>query len=436
MSSNMEKVSSNKVKLRLELSAPAFDEGMQKAYLKMRGRINVPGFRRGKAPRKLIERMYGESVFYEDAFDLVFPDLFEAAVKEHSLTVVSRPDVEIEKIGGGEPLVVMAEVYVKPDVELGQYKGLAVARGDDSIDEEAVDQEIGRVRERNARETEIEDRPVQDDDIVSLSYAGTVDGVAFEGGTAEDATLEIGSGQFIPGFEEQMVGMTIGEERDLNIKFPDEYHAEELKGKDAVFHVKVKGIHVRELPELDDEFAKDVSEFDTLEEYKQDIRAKLESEAKKRVDAEFENALVEAAVKGATIDVPDAMIDTQVDQMIRDMAMQMAYQGISMEDFMKYTGQTMESLREQRRESAEQRVRGELILEAIRKAESIEPSEADIDDVMQRYATGEGKSVEDFKAGLTDAQIEYIKEDAATIATLELLKREAKQEDAASAEKE
>ena len=425
MSSTMEKVSSNKVKLRMELGAEAFDQAMQQAYLKTRGRINVPGFRKGKAPRKLIERMYGESIFYEDAFDAVFPELYAEAVKENDVKAVGQPEIDIEKIGAGEPLVVVAEVYIYPEVTLGEYKGLAVERDDDTVDTEAVDQEIGRVRERNAREQEVEDRPVQDDDIVGLDYAGTIDGVAFEGGTAQGQSLTIGSGQFIPGFEEQMVGMKIGEEKDLTVKFPDEYHAEELKGKDAVFHVKVNSIRVRELPELDDEFAKDVSEFDTLDEYKADILAKLQKEATDRANAQFENELVDAAVENATMDVPPPMVERQIDSMIRDMAMRMAYQGIGMEDFLRYTGQTEDDLRTQYRDDAERRVKGELVIEAIRKAESIEPSEADIDDVVARYAQQSGKEPAEFREGLTEQQMEYVKDDASTIAVLEFLKKEA-----------
>lgn len=423
MSSTMERVSTNKIKLRLELGADAFEGAMQKAYLKTRGRINVPGFRRGKAPRRLIEQMYGESVFYEEAFDAVFPEMYDAAIKEHAIEAVAQPEIDIEKIGGKEPLVVAAEVYIRPDVILGQYKGLDVAREDDTVDEDAVDQEVGRIRLRNARETDVEDRAVADDDIVTLDYAGTVDGVAFEGGTAENQALTIGSGQFIPGFEEQMIGMRIGEEKDLNVKFPDEYHAEELGGKDAVFHVKVKSIRTRELPDLDDEFAKDVSEFDTLDEYKADIRAKLQGEATRRADAEFENALVDACVQSAEIDVPPPMIERQVDSMLRDMAMRMAYQGLSMDTFLAYTGQTAEGLREQYHDEAEKRVKGELVLEAIRKAEDIQPSQADIDSVMAKYAEQSGKSLEEFRDGLTDQQREYITEDAATIATLEFIKK-------------
>lgn len=426
MNSSMEKISSNKVKLRLELEAEAFEEAVQKAYLKMRNRINVPGFRKGKAPRAVIERMYGEGVFYEEAFDLVFPDMYRAAVEENHLEVVDQPSVDIETMEKGKNLVAIAEVFVSPDVELGAYKGLDVQRGTDEVDEEAVDHEIEQVRQRNAREIEVEDRPVQDDDIVNLDYAGSVDGVPFEGGTAQGQTLTIGSGSFIPGFEEQMVGMNIGEEKDLNVTFPEKYHAENLAGKNAVFHVKVNSIHTRELPALDDEFAKDVSEFDTLDEYKKDVRAKLEEQAKKQADAQFENELVEAVVKESKMDIPQAMIERKLDEKVQDLAMRMAYQGMRFDDFLKYTGQTEAQVRDQFRDDATDQVRGELVIKAIRKAENLEPTEEEIDDVIGRYAKASGKDFEEFKKSLNEQQMEYVKEDAATIAVLNLLKKEAK----------
>lgn len=427
MQSSMEKVSDNKVKLRLELAPEAFDEAMQKAYLKTRGRFNVPGFRRGKAPRKLIERMYGEGVFYEEAFDVVFPDMYEAAIQEHDLRPVGQPDIdEVDTIGGGEPLVVNCEVYVYPEVTLGEYKGLSVEKPDEEVSEDAVDQEIGRVRQRNAREEEIEGRAVQDDDIVAIDYAGTIDGVAFDGGTAEGQSLTIGSGQFIPGFEEKVTGMTIGEERDITVTFPAEYHAEDLAGKDAVFHVKVNGIRTREMPELDDEFAKDVSEFDTLDAYKADIRRKLEDEAEKRANAQYENELVEAVIETSTIDVPPPMIERQIDSMVQDMAMRLMYQGMNLETFLQYTGQSMDDLRTQYRDDAEKRVKGELVIEAVKKAENLEPSEAEIDDVIRRYAEQSNKSPEDFRKDLSEQQMTYIKDDASTITVLEYLKKEAK----------
>ena len=426
MNSSMEKISSNKVKLRLELEAEAFEEAVQKAYLKMRNRINVPGFRKGKAPRAVIERMYGEGVFYEEAFDSVFPDMYRAAVEENHLEVVDQPSVDVETMEKGKNLVAVAEVFVSPEVELGVYKGLDVQRGADEVDEEAVDHEIEQVRQRNAREIEVEDRPVQDDDIVNLDYAGSVDGVPFEGGTAQGQTLTIGSGSFIPGFEEQMVGMNIGEEKDLNVTFPEKYHSENLAGKNAVFHVKVNSIHTRELPALDDEFAKDVSEFDTLDEYKKDVRAKLEEQAKKQADAQFENELVEAVVKESKMDIPQAMIERKLDEKVQDLAMRMAYQGMRFDDFLKYTGQTEAQVRDQFRDDATDVVKGELVIKAIRKAENLEPTEEEIDDVIGRYAKASGKDFEEFKKSLNEQQMEYVKEDAATIAVLNLLKKEAK----------
>lgn len=425
MKSTMEKVSTNKVKLRMELEAEKFEEAMQKAYLKARGRINVPGFRKGKAPRRLIEQMYGENLFYEDAFDAVFPDMYDEAIKENDLRVVGQPDVNIDTIQGGQALVVLAEVYVHPEVTLGEYKGLDIARPDDTVGEDAVDQEIGRVRKRNARETEIEGRPVQDDDIVGLDYAGSIDGKVFDGGTAQGQTLTIGSGSFIPGFEEQMIGMNIGEEKDIIVTFPAEYHAEELAGKEAVFHVKVNSIRTSDLPDLDDEFAKDVSEFDTFAQYKADVRNKLEKEAANRATAQYENELVEAAAENAAMELPPPMIESQIDSTVRDMAMRMAYQGMRMEDYLQYTGQTLETLREQYRDAAEKQVRGNLVIAAIRKAEGIEPTQAEIDEVTARYAAQSGQETEKFAEDLTEQQTEHIKEDAATIAVLEFLKKEA-----------
>ncbi len=426
MSSTMEKVSSNQVKLHIELGAEAFEDAIQAAYQKIRGRINVPGFRRGKAPRKVIERMYGESVFYEDAFDAAFPDLYAEAIKEHDIKVVDQPDVDIETIGGEAGLVVNATIYVKPDVTLGEYKGLDVQRPEDGVDEEAVDQEVSKVRQRNAREEEIQGRPVQDDDIVTLDYAGTVDGVAFEGGTAQGQTLQIGSGSFIPGFEEQMVGMEIGEDKDLKVTFPKEYHQEDLANKDAVFHVKVLGIKVRELPDLDDEFAKDVSEFDTLDAYKASIRAKLQADASRQADVEFENGLVEAVLATTEMDVPPPMIEREIDALLQNMSIRMMYQGIRMQDFLNYTGQTEEQLREQYRNEAEKHVRGELALQAIREAENIEASEADVDALIAKYAEQAGKEFDAYKAEIPENQIKAFQEDAIIAKVLDFLKANAK----------
>ena len=422
MTISVEKLSSNKVKISFDIEAEKFEEAMQKSYLKNRGRVNVPGFRKGKAPRKLIENMYGEGVFYDDAFEALFPEAYDKAVEENALEPVDRPNVDIQQIGSGKNLQFTAEVFVRPDVTLGEYKGLKVERHEHPVTDEQVDVQVEQARQRAAREISVEDRAVQDDDIVNLDYEGTVDGVAFEGGTAKGQRLTIGSGQFIPGFEEQMVGMQIGEEKDLSVKFPEEYHAKELAGKDAVFHVKVNSITVRELPALDDDFAKDVSEFDTLDAYKQDIRAKLEAESKEHCDAEFENALVDAAVANATLDVPGAMIERQIDGMLRDFQMRLAYQGMRLEDFMKYTGQGIEELRTQYREQADKRVRAELVLQAIKKAEGIEATDEEVEAEIAKFAEEGKKTVEEFKASLKPEDIDYLKDSIGIRKTVDMLK--------------
>ena len=426
MSHTYEKVSGNRAKLTFTIPAEQFDEAMQKAYLKMRGRLNVPGFRKGKAPRRMIETLYGEGVFYEDAFELIFPEAYQAAVKELDLHPVDQPDVDVDEIGAGKELKFHLEVYVRPDVTLGEYKGLTVEADQQKLTDAMVDARIGQDRDKASRTIDVEDRPVQDGDTVNLDYAGTVDGVAFAGGTAENQTLKIGSHQFIEGFEEQMIGMNIGEEKDLQVKFPEEYHAEELKGKDAVFHVKVNGIQVTEKPELDDDFAADISEFDTFAAYKESIVKELSEQISKSNDAALENALVEKAAENATIDIPQAMIDDQAEYMVREMAMRMSYQGLRIEDYMKYTGQTHDDMIAMQKPEAEKRVKAELVIEAIRKAEKIEPTEEDIEKAIADQAERSGQEVESFKKNLTDEQKAYLKDNAAIQLVLDLLKKDAK----------
>ena len=427
MSHTYEKISSNKAKLSFVIPAEQFDEAMQKAYLKNRSRINVPGFRKGKAPRALIERMYGEGVFYDDALELLFPDAYEAAVKENDLKPVDRPEMtSVDQIGAGQDLKFTCEVFVRPDVELGQYKGLEVEVTKQTVSEDDVNARIEQDRQKGARTIDVEDRPVEDGDTVNLDYAGSVDGVAFAGGTAQGQTLKIGSHQFIPGFEEQMVGMQIGEEKDLNVTFPEQYHSEELAGKAAVFHVKVNSIQRTELPELDDDFAADVSDFNTFAEYKDSIVKELTERAEKNNEVTIENALVEKAVDNATIDVPHAMIHEQLDYMMREMEMRMAYQGLRMEDFLKYTGQTREQLEHSYHGEAEKRVRIELILEAIRKAEGIEPTEEEVKKQIEEQAKRMGREVEDFEKTLTDEQRAYLSDTAAIQKVVDLMKADAK----------
>ena len=427
MSHTYEKISSNKAKLSFVIPAEQFDEAMQKAYLKNRSRINVPGFRKGKAPRALIERMYGEGVFYDDAMELLFPDAYEAAVKENGLKPVDRPEMtDVEQIGAGQDLKFTCEVFVRPDVELGQYKGLEVEVTRQTVSEDDVNARIEQDRQKGARTIDVEDRPVEDGDTVNLDYAGSVDGVAFAGGTAQGQTLKIGSHQFIPGFEEQMVGMSIGEEKDLNVTFPEQYHSDELAGKAAVFHVKVNSIQRTELPELDDDFAADVSDFNTFAEYKDSIVKELTERAEKNNEVTIENALVEKAVDNATIDVPHAMIHEQLDYMMREMEMRMAYQGLRMEDFLKYTGQTREQLEHSYHGEAEKRVRIELTLEAIRKAEGIEPTEDEVKKQIEEQAKRMGQEVETFEKNLTDEQRAYLSDSAAIQKVVDLMKADAK----------
>lgn len=434
MSATYEKVSSNKAKLSFTVPAEQFEAAMQKAYLKNRGKINVPGFRRGKAPRKLIETMYGESVFYDDAFQLIFPDLYDEAVKENNLQVVDQPEVDVQEIGEGKDLVFSCEVYVRPDVTLGDYKGLTVSVTKQTVTDADIDARIEQDRKKVARQIDVEGA-LENGDTVKLNYMGTVDGVAFEGGTAENQTLTLGSGQFIPGFEEQMVGMNIGEEKDLNVTFPEKYHSEELAGKNAVFHVKVLSATRTELPKLDDDFAADASEYNTFAEYKDSIVKELNDRAAKNNEIAVENALVEKAVENASMDIPQAMINEQTNYLLREMQMRMAYQGLKMEDYLKYTGQTIQQLADMYKGEAEHRVKVELTLDAIRKAEGIEPTDEDVAKQIAEQAERMGQSVEDFEKTLTDEQRGYLRDTAAIQKVVDLMKQdctvEEKKEEAA-----
>ena len=425
MSYTVEKIASNKVKLSFVESAESFDAAVEKAYLKDRSKINVPGFRKGKAPRKLIENMYGEGVFYDDAFELVAQPAYEEAIKAENLQVVDRPQVDVQQIGAGQELKYTLEVFVKPDVTLGEYKGVAVEKNVEKVTDEAVDARIQNDVERASTTQDVTDRAVENGDIVNLDYAGSVDGVAFEGGTAQGQFLTIGSGMFIPGFEEQMVGMNIGEERDLSVKFPEQYHADNLAGKDAVFHVKVNGIQTKVRPELDDDFAADVSEFDTFEAYKANIVADLEKNAADRAEANLEDALVQKVVDAADCDIPDAMIQDEITTMLREMEMRMMYQGIRFEDYLKYTGQTLDQVRENYKPEAANRVKTQLVLEAVAKAENIVPTDEDVDEAIADQAKRVNRDVEEFKASLSEQQKEYLKETAGIKKVIDFLKANA-----------
>jgi trigger factor len=436
MGYTVEKISGNQVKIAFEIAAEKFDEAVQKAYLKVRGRVNVPGLRKGKAPRKLIESMYGEGVFYDDAFDILFPGEYEAAVKENDLKVVDRPEVdEVKQIGVGKDLQFTIKVFVRPDVELGDYKNLKATKFVHKVTDEEIDNRIQQDVDKATTMADVTDRAVEKGDTVNLNYAGTVDGVAFEGGTAENQTLEIGSGHFIPGFEDQMIGMSIGEEKDLNVTFPEEYHAENLKGKAAVFHVKVNGIQAKVVPALDDDFAADVSEFNTFDEYKQNIVKELNERAQKNADTQLENDLVQQAVDASDCDIPDAMIEDEIDMMIREMKMRMMYQGLRYEDYLKYTGQSEDQVKEMYRPEAKNRVKMQLVLEAMVKAEKVEPTEEEVEKAIADEAERAGREVEEFKKGLNDRQKEYLRENAAIRKVVDMIVESAQVEEKDEAER-
>ena len=426
MTTTFEKLSSNKVKLGFVVEPEKFDEGLKKAYNKMKGRINIPGFRKGKAPMKVIENHYGEGVFYEEAFDAIFPEIYSAALKEHDVQAVDRPELDVEQIGRGKELKFTVEVFVRPDVELGEYKHLGLVKTVDEVTDDDVNAEIERARDRASRWVEIEDRPAKLDDQVNIDYAGFDGDVQFDGGTAQNHELILGSGSFIPGFEEQLVGAKVGDELDVNVTFPEQYHAEELAGKPVVFKVKVNGIREKEMPALDDDFVTEASETaNNVEEYKAEIRANLEKAADERAEAAFENEVLEKVCENAKVDIPAAMIDDQIDSMMRDMEMRMAYQGMKLDDYFKYTGQTREQMRDMYKPQAEERVLGQLVIEAVKKAENIEATDEEIDAEMAKYAEQSKKSLEDFKKLVSDSDREYFAEAAAVRKTIDFLKANA-----------
>lgn len=424
----MEKLEGSKVKLTIEVSAEQFEAATQKAYQKAGKRFNVPGFRKGKAPRKVIENMYGPLAFFDDAFDIVYPEAYQAAIAEQGVEPVDRPDVSIETLPEGEtPLVFSLVVAVKPEVELGAYKGIEVEKRAYNVTDDEVDAAIAQLQEGVARMVDV-DRPVENGDTVNLDYSGSVDGVKFDGGTAQGQTLTIGSGQFIPGFEEQMVGMAVGEEKDIEVTFPEEYHAENLAGKKAVFAVKVNGIQVKELPTLDDEFAKDVSEYDTLEALRDAKRQELLEQAEKNAKIQKENDVVRKAVENATVEVPDAMVERQIDSFLQDMGYRLQMQGISLEDYLKYTNTEISALRDQYRADAALRVKSQLVLEAISKAEAIEATPEEIGDKVAEYAKQFGNmTVEDFEKNLQADDRQYFADQVVVEKTLALLVDSAKE---------
>ena len=386
MSLQVEKLEKNMAKLTIEVSAEELERAIEKAYQKNKNKITLPGFRKGKAPRKMIEKMYGKEVFYEDAANELIPAAYEKALDECTETVVSQPQIDVVQLEAGKPFIFTAEVALKPEVTLGKYKGVEVPKADLEVTEEEVDAEIAKERENSARTITVEDRAVKDGDMTVIDFEGFVDGVAFEGGKGENYPLTIGSGAFIPGFEEALIGAEIGVETDVNVTFPEDYQAADLAGKAAVFKCTVKEIKEKELPELDDEFASEVSEFDTFAEYKEDMKAKLVSRKEEAAKGVKEEAVIAAVIEEASMEIPEAMIESQQRQMVEDFAQRIQSQGISMEQYMQITGMDVQTLMAQTKPQAEKNIKSRLVLEAVVKAEGIVASEEDLNEEIKRMA--------------------------------------------------
>lgn len=426
MSVQVEKLEKNMAKLTVEVSAEDFKAAIKKAYNKTKNRFAIPGFRKGKASQAVIEKMYGEAVFYEDAADEAINSTYAQAMKESGLDIVSRPEITVEQIGKDQAFIYSALVAVKPEVTLGEYKGVEVEKADAAVTAEDVEAELKRVQEQNARLLTVEDRPVADGDQTVIDFEGFVDGKGFEGGKAEDYPLTIGSHSFIDTFEEQLIGKNIGEECEVNVTFPTEYHAAELAGKPAMFKVTVKEIKVKELPALDDEFASEVSEFDTLDEYKQDIEKKLQERKEKAAASQNEDRVVAKVVENASMEIPEKMIDAQVDNMLRETAQRMQSQGLSMDLYMKYTGMTADQMKDQMRPEAVKRIQTRLVLEAVVKAENIETSEEKLDEEIAKMAEAYKMEADKLKSYMTDSDKDQMKQDLAVQAAVDLLVSEAK----------
>ncbi len=415
-----EKLEGNKGKLTITVDAETFRKALNEAYKKTAGRYAVQGFRKGHAPRKVIETYYGEGVFYEDAFELCWGEAYDEAVKEHDLFVVDRPDVDILSIGENEGVTYVAEVTLKPEVTLGEYKGIAVPKADYTVSDEDVQKALEAERENQARFVDV-DRPAENGDRVLLDYSGSVDGEKFDGGTAEDQTLVLGSNTFIPGFEDQLVGAVAGESRDVNVTFPTEYHAEHLAGKAAVFACTVKAVQKKELPEIDDEFIGDISEFETVDAWKADKKEKMLAEKKQSLDNMRENLAIKGACDNATVDIPDCMIERQVDYMMQDIKYRLAGSGLDFNTYLKYLNTTEADLRKTYRTEAEARVKMQLVIEAISKAENVQATDEEIEEEIKKYAENGSTDVETFKSTLTDADREYFADRIVVDKTVKLI---------------
>ena len=425
MSVQVEKTEKNMAKLIIEVPEAEFEKAVQTAYMRQRKNIALPGFRKGKAPRKMIEKMYGAGVFFEEATDNLMPGAYAQAVDESGLEIVSRPAIDIVQLESGKPFIFSAEVAVKPEVTLGEYKGLEVPKADLDVTDEEILEELKKEQEKNSRAVDVDDRPVASGDMIKLDFEGFVDGEAFEGGKGTDYDLTIGSGAFIPGFEDQLIGAEIGKEMEVNVTFPENYQASELAGKPAVFKCTVNRISYKELPELDDEFAQEVSEFDTLDEYKADVRKNLEEKKAASAKTDKENAVVDKAIENAQMDIPDAMLDTQVDQMYNGYLQRLQAQGIAPEQYMQFTGATPEALKDQIRPQALKQIQTRLVLEAIAEAEKIEPSEEKVEEELAKMAESYKMEVDKLKEAMGDYEMGQMKKDLAVQEAITLIEEAA-----------
>ena len=415
----------NEIKLEITVEAAKFDEAIKKVYFKSAKYFNIPGFRKGKAPMQIVEKYYGKEIFYEDAFNEVAGEALDEAVKENKLEVVSRPDIEVEQIEKGKDLKFSAIMQTKPEAEVSKYKGIEIKKIEYNVTDEDINHELGHMQEHNSRLISIEDRPVESGDIATIDFEGFVDGKAFEGGKAENHDLEIGSNTFIPGFEDQIIGMKIDEEKDVLVKFPEEYFSKDLAGKDAVFKVKVHEIKKKELPKLDDEFAKDVSEFDTLKELKADIKAKQEKQNEERAKYETQEAVVKALCENVKVQIPSGMVEMEIDNMLRDIEQRLSYQGLKLEQYLQMMGKTMEDMRKEYEPQAINGIKSRLALEAVIKAEKIEATDKEIDEKMKEMAKNYGK--ENDEEFLKNENVRnYIKEGLESEKAIDFLVKNAK----------
>ncbi len=436
MSYEVENLEHSMAKITIEVSADVFEAAVVKAYNKNKNRISLPGFRKGKAPRKLIEKQYGSNIFYEDAAEIAVPEAYREAAKECGLDIVSRPEIDIVEIESGKPFVFTATVAVKPEAKLGQYKGIEVDKQEVKILAADVNAEIDRVREQNSRIMTVDDREIEMNDIAVIDYEGFLDGVPFEGGKGEDYSLTIGSHTFIDTFEDQLIGKKPGDEVDVNVTFPEEYHSEELKGKPVTFKVVIKEVKVKELPEADDEFASEVSEFETMKEYKASVKKMLTDRRKAQVNAEKENQALEKVMELAEVEMPGPMVEEQVSQMINEFASRLGQQGLSIDQYMQMTGMQPQMLMDQMRPEAEKRIKSRLVLEAVAKAENITATEEDIDEQLKKMAEMYHMDVEKLKESMGEEDKKQVAEDVMVEKAAEFLVKESVEVEAAAEEKE